>query len=60
MSEFRELTAGKEIDYDGRKARLTWATGGVPPVWIAGYGPKVLNWPDASATASFCSSPIPT
>jgi alkanesulfonate monooxygenase SsuD/methylene tetrahydromethanopterin reductase-like flavin-dependent oxidoreductase (luciferase family) len=22
---------------------LTWASGGVPPVWVAGYGPKVLD-----------------
>jgi probable F420-dependent oxidoreductase len=39
---FRELTAGQEVQYEGQPARLTWATGS-PPVWIAGYGPKVLN-----------------
>jgi len=38
----RELTAGKEVQHDGQRARLTWATGS-PPVWIAGYGPKVLS-----------------
>jgi probable F420-dependent oxidoreductase len=43
ISEFRSLTGAKEIDYEGRPARLTWATGGVPPVWVAGYGPKVLE-----------------
>jgi len=43
IAEFRALTGGKEIDYEGRPARLTWATGGTPPVWIAGYGPKVLE-----------------
>ena len=43
VNQFRKLTAGSEIDYDGRPARFTWATGGVPPVWIAGYGPKVLD-----------------
>ncbi|MBZ5663211.1 MAG: TIGR03842 family LLM class F420-dependent oxidoreductase [Acidobacteriia bacterium] len=43
VKEFRDLTGGNEIDYEGRKARLTWATGGVPPVWVAGYGPKVLE-----------------
>jgi len=43
VSEFRALTGGKEIDYEGCPARLTWATGGVPPVWVAGYGPKVLE-----------------
>jgi probable F420-dependent oxidoreductase len=39
---FRELTAGQEVQYEGQPARLTWATGS-PPVWIAGYGPKVLS-----------------
>lgn len=43
IAEFRALTGGKEIDYEGRTARLTWATGGVPPVWVAGYGPKVME-----------------
>ena len=39
---FRELTRGNETELDGRAARLSWATGS-PPVWIAGYGPKVLE-----------------
>jgi len=39
---FRELTAGREIEYDGQPTRISWATGS-PPVWIAGYGPKVLD-----------------
>lgn len=39
---FRELTAGREVQYEGQPARLSWATGS-PPVWIAGYGPKVLG-----------------
>jgi probable F420-dependent oxidoreductase len=43
VRQFRELTAGREIEYDGRPARLSWATGGVPRVWIAGYGPKALQ-----------------
>jgi len=43
VKDFRNLTAGNEIEYEGRNARLTWANGGVPPVWIAGYGPKVLD-----------------
>ncbi len=43
VQAFRSLTGGKETEYDGRKARLTWASGGVPPVWVAGYGPKVLD-----------------
>ena len=43
VADFRVLNAGKKIDYDGREAQFTWATGGVPPVWVAGYGPKVLD-----------------
>jgi probable F420-dependent oxidoreductase len=39
---FRNLTAGNEIEYDGQPTRLSWASGS-PPVWIAGYGPKVLH-----------------
>ena len=43
IADFRSLTDGKEIDYEGRPTRLPWASGGVPPVWVAGYGPKVLE-----------------
>jgi len=43
VADFRALTSGKEIEYEGKPAKLTWATGGVPPVWVAGYGPKVLD-----------------
>jgi probable F420-dependent oxidoreductase len=43
VQKFRDLTGSKEIDYEGRPARFTWAEGGVPPVWVAGYGPKVLD-----------------
>jgi len=39
---FRDLTSGIEIDYDGQPTRLTWAEI-PPPIWIAGYGPKVLQ-----------------
>jgi probable F420-dependent oxidoreductase len=42
VETFRQLTTGKEIDYEGRPTRLSWAKGS-PPVWIAGYGPKVLD-----------------
>ena len=42
VRQFRELTAGREINYDGHPTRLPWATGS-PRVWIAGYGPKALN-----------------
>jgi len=43
VADFRALTGGSKIDYEGREAQFTWASGGVPPVWIAGYGPKVLD-----------------
>src|SRR6202011_175966 len=42
VTAFRELTSGGEIDYDGQPTRITWADGS-PRVWIAGYGPKVLQ-----------------
>src|ERR1700694_2968284 len=43
IKDFRDLTSSNEIEYEDGKARLTWATGGAPPVWVAGYGPKVLE-----------------
>ncbi|MGZ4836928.1 MAG: TIGR03842 family LLM class F420-dependent oxidoreductase [Terriglobales bacterium] len=42
IEQFRALTSGKEIDYDGQPTKMTWSPG-APPVWVAGYGPKVLN-----------------
>lgn len=43
VEEFRSLTAGKPVSYDGTEIQLTWADAGVPSVWVAGYGPKVLG-----------------
>jgi probable F420-dependent oxidoreductase len=43
VKAFRDLAGGKETEYEGLSTRLPWATGGVPPVWVAGYGPKVLE-----------------
>jgi probable F420-dependent oxidoreductase len=43
VKDFRALTGGDQSDYEGRTAQFTWASGGVPPVWVAGYGPKVLE-----------------
>jgi probable F420-dependent oxidoreductase len=40
---FRDLNAGKAVDYEGVPTRLPWATAGVPRVWVAGYGPKALR-----------------
>lgn len=42
ISDFRALTAGREIQYDGQPTQISWAHGS-PPVWVAGYGPKVLS-----------------
>jgi probable F420-dependent oxidoreductase len=42
VNAFRKLTAGEQVEYEGRPVQLSWATGS-PPVWIAGYGPKVLQ-----------------
>jgi len=43
VQDFRDLTTGHEIAFDGQPTKISWATGGLPPVWIAGYGPKVLE-----------------
>ncbi|HXJ07771.1 MAG TPA: TIGR03842 family LLM class F420-dependent oxidoreductase [Candidatus Acidoferrum sp.] len=40
---FRSLNAGETVDYEGVSTRFPWANAGVPPVWIAGYGPKALR-----------------
>jgi probable F420-dependent oxidoreductase len=39
----RDLCSRKAIEYEGREIQMTWATDGVPPVWVAGYGPKALR-----------------
>jgi alkanesulfonate monooxygenase SsuD/methylene tetrahydromethanopterin reductase-like flavin-dependent oxidoreductase (luciferase family) len=39
----RELTAGRQIVYEEHPIQMTWADSGVPPVWVAGYGPKALR-----------------
>jgi probable F420-dependent oxidoreductase len=40
---FRELNAGKSVELDGVGTKFPWANAGVPPVWVAGYGPKALR-----------------
>ena len=40
---FRALNSGEAVDYEGTSTRFPWATAGVPRVWVAGYGPKVLR-----------------
>src|SRR5262245_55654536 len=42
----RSLTAGNQIIYQGHPIQMPWADGGVPPVWVAGYGPRALRWTD--------------
>jgi probable F420-dependent oxidoreductase len=39
----RELCGGKEIVYQDQPIQMAWADAGVPPVWVAGYGPKALR-----------------
>ena len=39
----KDLCAGEQIEYEGRTIQMGWATEGVPPIWIAGYGPKALK-----------------
>src|SRR5207247_3693237 len=38
----RDLAAGREVEYDGTKVQLKWATGELP-IWVAAYGPKALR-----------------
>lgn len=42
VKQFRDLTSGNEVQYEGQPTRLAWARK-PPRVWIAGYGPKVLH-----------------
>src|SRR5262252_2706230 len=39
----RDLCAGQKIVYEEKEIQMTWANGGAPPVWVAGYGPKALR-----------------
>jgi len=39
----RDLNSGKQINYDGQSIQMSWADKGVPPIWVAGYGPKALR-----------------
>lgn len=43
VKTFRELNAGHSIDHEGVSTKFPWANAGVPPVWVAGYGPKALR-----------------
>jgi probable F420-dependent oxidoreductase len=39
----RDLTAGKQVTYQGQAIQMPWANAGVPPIWVAGYGPRALR-----------------
>ena len=39
----RDLNNGKQITYEGQPIQMTWADKGIPPIWVAGYGPKALR-----------------
>jgi probable F420-dependent oxidoreductase len=43
VQDVRDLTSAKQIEYEGHAIQMTWADSGVPPVWVAGYGPKALR-----------------
>ena len=39
----RDLAGGRSAQVDGREVRLNWSSGHRVPIWIAGYGPRVLR-----------------
>lgn len=44
MTVIKDMVAGKEVTYNGKKLRLPWVkTGWDLPMWAAGYGPKALD-----------------
>jgi probable F420-dependent oxidoreductase len=43
VQTFRDLNARKTVDLDGVPTSFPWASGQVPRVWVAGYGPKALR-----------------
>jgi probable F420-dependent oxidoreductase len=43
VQTIRDLCGGKQIVYEEQPIQMTWADAGVPPVWVAGYGPKALR-----------------
>lgn len=44
VEQIRDLAEGRKIDYMGKEQFLTWANRDYKlPMWIAGYGPKVLQ-----------------
>jgi probable F420-dependent oxidoreductase len=43
VAVIRDLNSGKQITYEGQAIQMPWAVKGVPPIWVAGYGPKALR-----------------
>ena len=43
VAVIRDLNSGKQITYEEHPIQMAWANGGVPPIWVAGYGPKALR-----------------
>jgi probable F420-dependent oxidoreductase len=43
VAVIRNLNDGKQITYEGHPIQMAWADAGVPPIWVAGYGPKALR-----------------
>jgi probable F420-dependent oxidoreductase len=39
----RDLNSRKQIVYEDHAIQMGWADKGVPPIWVAGYGPKALR-----------------
>ena len=39
----RELSNGREVDYNGSKIKFEWASKSKCEVWVAAYGPKALQ-----------------
>lgn len=39
----RELSNGREVDYNGSKVKFEWASKSKCEVWVAAYGPKALQ-----------------
>ncbi|MFN0108561.1 MAG: TIGR03842 family LLM class F420-dependent oxidoreductase [Blastocatellia bacterium] len=43
VQTIRDLCGGKQITYEEKEIQMPWADAGVPPIWVAGYGPKALR-----------------
>lgn len=44
IQQIKALATGQAIEYHGEKVQMPWiAPNSELPVWVAGYGPKVLN-----------------